>query len=100
MVTKVIRTTHGLDMATVLGLPLNVKVLVWREKPKKWTSPWLMVIQDRYIYKINFNRKIINICITSVKPYKEINKKKELLVSGQRHGRAMPCPVTMYACRV
>ena len=32
--------------------------------------------------------------------YQLLYKKKELLVSGQRHGRAMPCPVTMYACRV
>ena len=38
-----------------------------------------MVIRDDYIYKIDFNRKIINIRITSVKLYKEINKKKEFL---------------------
>ena len=38
-----------------------------------------MVTQDRYTYKINFNRKIINICIIFIKLYKEINKKKELL---------------------
>ncbi len=33
-ITKAIRTTYGLDVAAVLGLLLNVKVLVWREKPK------------------------------------------------------------------
>ena len=33
-ITKAIRTTCGLDMAAVLGLPLNIKVLVWHKKPK------------------------------------------------------------------
>ena len=77
-VTKVIRTTRGPDVATVLGLPLNAKVLVWRKKPKKWTGPWLMVAQDGYTCKIDFNGKIIDIRITSMKPYKEIDEKKEL----------------------
>ena len=79
MVTKVIRTTRGLDVVTVLRLLLNTKVLVQREKPKKQTGPQLIVTRDRYTYKIDFNRKIINIRIISIKPYKEINKKKELL---------------------
>jgi uncharacterized protein YjgD (DUF1641 family) len=38
-ITKAIRTTRGPDVAAVLRLPLNTKVLVWREKPKSWTGP-------------------------------------------------------------
>jgi len=33
-ITKAIRTTRRLDVVAVLGLLLNVKVLVWRKKPK------------------------------------------------------------------
>ncbi len=33
-ITKVMRITRRPDMAAVLGLLLNTKVLVWREKPK------------------------------------------------------------------
>jgi len=33
-ITKAIRTTRGLDVAAVLGLSLNIKVLVWYKKPK------------------------------------------------------------------
>ncbi len=34
VITKAMRTTRGLDVAAVLGLLLNTKVLVWRKKPK------------------------------------------------------------------
>ncbi len=78
-ITKAIRTTRRLDVVAVLGLLLNVKVLVWRKKPKSQIGPQWLVVREGYIYKIDFDRKIIDMYITSIKPYKEINKKKELL---------------------
>ena len=77
-ITEAIRTTRGPDVAAVLGLPLNAKVLVWREKPKSWTGPWRIVAREGYICKIDFDGRIIDMRITSVKPYKEIDEKKEL----------------------
>jgi hypothetical protein len=38
-ITEAMRTTRGPDVAAVLRLPLNTKVLVWREKLKSWTGP-------------------------------------------------------------
>jgi hypothetical protein len=37
-----------------------------------------MVTREGYTCKIDFDRRIIDIRITSVKPYKEINEKREL----------------------
>ena len=53
-----------------------------------------MVTWDEYTCKINFNRKIINICITFVKPYKEINKKKELLEDIPSSNNLLICLLT------
>ena len=77
-IAEAMRTTRGPDVAAVLGLPLNAKVLVWREKPKSWTGPWRIVAREGYICKIDFDGRIIDMRITSVKPYKEIDEKKEL----------------------
>ena len=38
-ITKAMRTTRRPDVVAVLGLLLNTKVLIWREKPKSWTGP-------------------------------------------------------------
>jgi hypothetical protein len=78
-IAEAMRTIRGLDVAAVLGLPLNAKVLVWREKPKSWTGPWQMVAREGYTCKIDFDGRIIDMRITSVKPYKEIDEKRELL---------------------
>ena len=78
-IAEAMRTTRGPDVAAVLGLPLNAKVLVWREKPKSWIGPWRMVVREGYIYKIDLDKRFVDMCITSIKPYKEINEKRELL---------------------
>jgi len=59
---------NGLDITLVYNLPLNSKVLIWRES-SNWTGPYYLLAVENKIYCVQLPNGPTRFRSTSVKPY-------------------------------
>lgn len=73
-ITDALRMRNGPDITSMLSLPLDSDVLVWRENEPYWSGPYKLVAIDGYTCKVQVNNKVVDFRVTSVKPYKRDEK--------------------------